>query len=83
MNIRDLRQDWDAFGKNDPMWAILTAPGKRGNKWQAEEFFETGGREIEELMKYVQSLGVSLSRRRALDFGCGVGRLTQAVRAFG
>ncbi len=79
MNIRDLRQDWDAFGKNDPMWAILTAPGKRGNKWQAEEFFGTGAREIEELMKYVQSLGVRVSKRKALDFGCGIGRLTQAL----
>jgi len=79
MNVKDLRSDWDAFGRSDPFWAILTLPEKRANPWQAQEFFETGLREIEELMRYIGSLGGSLHRRKALDFGCGVGRLTQAL----
>jgi len=43
------------------------------------EFFESGLKEINAVMRYVESLGIDVSRRRALDFGCGVGRLTQAI----
>lgn len=38
MNLEDLKSNWDAFGRKDPFWAILTRPKKRGDKWQAEEF---------------------------------------------
>ncbi len=33
-------------------------------------------------MQYIESLGVSLPRGRALDFGCGVERLTQALTCY-
>jgi ubiquinone/menaquinone biosynthesis C-methylase UbiE len=79
MEIKDLQRDWDAFGKSDPLWAILTHPEKRGNKWDLSEFFETGAREIRELMQYIDSLAMTIPRRKALDFGCGVGRLSQAL----
>ena len=41
---------------------------------------ETGEREISLLMHEMRSLGISVNQHgRALDFGCGVGRLTQAL----
>jgi SAM-dependent methyltransferase len=61
------------------MWAILTAPGRDGNRWDPEQFFRSGIDEVAALMAYVASLGVELPRRRALDFGCGIGRLTRAL----
>jgi len=61
------------------MWAILTSPGRDGNRWDPEEFFRSGSDEVAAVMAYVASLGVELPRRRALDFGCGVGRLTRAL----
>lgn len=36
-------------------------------------------KEIKDLMEHIDLLGVYVSRRKALDFGCGVGRLTQAL----
>jgi ubiquinone/menaquinone biosynthesis C-methylase UbiE len=30
-------------------------------------------------MEYIETLGIPLQRKRALDFGCGAGRLTQAM----
>src|SRR5207244_5372763 len=57
-------------------------PEKRGNKWSVEEFFETGTREIRALMDYLASLRIDGSKRKALDFGCGAGRLTQALAAY-
>jgi SAM-dependent methyltransferase len=81
MDLRDLQRHWDTFGRRDPFWAILTDPARRGNRWSPEEFFETGRAEIAELMSHAARLQVPRERRRALDFGCGAGRLTQALAA--
>jgi len=79
MNIKELQKNWDNFGKIDPLWAIISWSDKKGNKWRIEEFFDTGIREINEIIKYVELLDLNIPRRKALDFGCGVGRLTQAL----
>jgi hypothetical protein len=63
------------------MWAVLSDPSRRGRRWNLDEFFETGRREISLLMFQLGSLGLSPRRDRAVDFGCGVGRLTQALAA--
>jgi SAM-dependent methyltransferase len=79
MSIEELQRNWDEFGRNDPLWAILTEPGKRRGKWNLREFFEKGEEDIANLMRYIDSLEFPLRRNRALDFGCGVGRLTQPL----
>lgn len=79
MNLQELKKNWDEFGKQDPLWAILTNPTKKNNSWKPEEFFQTGEEEINAVLEYISSLNISLSRKRAFDFGCGVGRLTQAL----
>lgn len=79
MSLRDLQRNWDEFGRTDPLWAILAHPDKKGQRWDVAQFFETGIREIDDVMRYVGTLGVPRERRRALDFGCGAGRLTQAL----
>jgi len=55
---------------------------KKKNKWQIDEFFETGIKEIEKVMDYIDSLDISIKQKKALDFGCGVGRLTQALAKY-
>src|SRR5579864_7962035 len=80
---RDLQahqQVWDQAGKEDPLWSVLSVPGMQG-RWKVDEFFETGVREIAEVMRYLERQGVAVKRGRALDFGCGVGRLSQALAA--
>ena len=79
MRLRALRRHWDEFGKSDPLWAILTAPDKKGNRWSIDEFLETGRGQITALIGYLDSRGLATRRRRALDFGCGAGRLTHAL----
>jgi len=79
MNLGDLQRHWNAFGEQDPMWAILTDPARKGRRWTAEAFFATGVSEIDALMTDARAHGLPLGRRRALDFGCGLGRLTQAL----
>jgi SAM-dependent methyltransferase len=79
LNLERLRNDWDALGRDDPFWAILSRDDRRGNRWDTEEFFLEGRREIDRLMAEVEGWVPRLGRGRALDFGCGAGRLTQAL----
>lgn len=79
MELDELRQHWQTFGEEDPLWAILSSPGKRGGAWNIDEFLATGQVDVEFAMRRLEEQGVVVARRRALDFGCGVGRLTQAL----
>ncbi len=82
MQLEELQKHWDEFGKTDPLWAILTHPEKRGNQWDEDEFFATGQVEVGIVMRMVAEWAPGLAQERALDFGCGVGRLTQALCAY-
>ena len=79
MKIKKLQRNWNEFGETDPLWAILTCPEKKGNKWEIEEFFKAGVEEIRVIVNYLEQSGIHISKKKALDFGCGVGRLTQAL----
>jgi len=54
-------------------------PNKRYGKWDVEEFLESGEHQIEDALQHGKKLGFPLSFESALDFGCGVGRLTRAL----
>ncbi|MEM1149442.1 MAG: class I SAM-dependent methyltransferase [Pseudomonadota bacterium] len=73
------REQWEQLGETDPYWAVLTNREKRGGKWERDEFFATGEKEITGLMNRLDSLGISVERQTVLDFGCGVGRLARAL----
>jgi SAM-dependent methyltransferase len=73
------RRDWDDLAAVDPLWAVLSADDKRGGRWDLAEFFGTGEPEVEQLLATAATLGRPARRERALDFGCGVGRLTRAL----
>jgi len=75
MTLRDVQRNWDAMGRRNPLTAILTTH----LSWDVAEFFETGRREVEGLIRDISGLDAGLDRGRALDFGCGVGRLTQSL----
>jgi ubiquinone/menaquinone biosynthesis C-methylase UbiE len=79
LNLRTLQKHWDLFGARDPLWAILTSPQKKNSRWDPAEFFQTGVWEIGEALRYVESRQPLAQKKTALDFGCGVGRLTQAL----
>ena len=72
------RRDWDELATSDALWTILSSPDKQHGRWDVDEFFETGRLEFERVMSRAELLGVARSRREvALDFGCGVGRVTR------
>ncbi len=74
-------QEWEALARTDPLWAILSAPDKRFNRWTLAEFLAEGEKEISSLMAEAERLSLPAHKEIAIDFGCGVGRLTSALRS--
>lgn len=79
MRLSRTKKHWDKFARTDPFWAVLTDPGKKGNQWRVDEFFQTGIDSVAAEIKGVLLHHPALRFGTALDFGCGVGRLTQAL----
>ena len=52
---------------------------KRFNQWDEQEFFETGASVVSRAVAWMDENGYPKQRMTALDFGCGVGRLTQSL----
>ena len=79
MSLSDLQRTWDELAAKDAMWAVLTGPVGSGREWDPDAFFRTGVDEIQFILDRVAAVGLALRSGRALDFGCGLGRLTQAL----
>lgn len=78
--IYDPTRQWESYGKVDPYFGVLSTPEFHHAHLDAavrDRFFETGRRQVAELLKTIEvHTGSDLQPRRALDYGCGVGRLT-------
>jgi SAM-dependent methyltransferase len=73
------RREWADLAAEDLYWSILSDPEKRFGGWSRDEFLATGRVEIEQLLEVAAGLGLPERHERALDFGCGAGRLTRAL----
>lgn len=79
MSLRQVRRSWTRLGAEDPLWAVYVAPGTRGNRWDLDAFLDTGRHEVDRTFARLAELGLATGTELALDFGCGVGRLTQPL----
>jgi SAM-dependent methyltransferase len=75
--LEHVRSNWNEFGRRNPISAIDS--GLPTQDWDA--FFASGERVVSGLLDRVREAGMVPIRGAALDFGCGVGRLTQALAA--
>lgn len=80
MDLDRTRRDWTRLGEEDPLWAVLVKPEGRHEAWDADTFLATGRAEVDGVLDRMSALGIRPAPRRAVDFGCGAGRLTQALR---
>ncbi len=76
MNLEDLRRTWDAFACLNPMWAVLTAGKKPDYQWDEDAFYQNGSNSINFIIQQCLHCWLDFPRTRALDFGCGIGRLS-------
>jgi len=79
MRLWHTKTVWEKLARQDPYWAVLTDPAKTDNQWKIEEFFATGRETVDADVAYLQSKVTLAPQSRVLDFGCGVGRLSQAL----
>jgi SAM-dependent methyltransferase len=77
--LADLQTVWEDQAKADPLWAILSDDSKRGRQWHLDRFLATGERQVRASLERVADCGVSMRMGMAVDFGCGIGRLTQPL----
>ncbi|MEA2237632.1 MAG: hypothetical protein QOC81_2356 [Thermoanaerobaculia bacterium] len=73
-------RDWEELARREPYFALLDnagAPEVAGNSNATAPFFQAGEDDVAALLPAIASLlGRDVPVTRALDFGCGVGRLT-------
>ncbi|WP_232493656.1 class I SAM-dependent methyltransferase [Novosphingobium kaempferiae] len=82
--IRDTDRDWQIIGETEPFFGVLTADRfKRENLDEdaRAEFFRSGEGDINHFIDRMREIFGPFEPRSALDFGCGVGRLTAPLAA--
>ncbi len=77
--LAELSRDWTTLGEEDPLWAVCVDPARRGGRWDIDDFMASGRAEVDSVIDRLGELGMCPQRAAALDFGCGVGRLTAAL----
>ena len=79
---RDTDADWRELGQSQPYWGVLSHPDFRTENITPEgieTFYESGKPYIDEIVGKLEQATGSKPSGRALDFGCGVGRLAEAM----
>ena len=77
-------KSWEQLGRTDPYYGVLTQDKFRRGKLDPEarkEFFSSGSVHMVSLLRRVETLLGPVTRGKALDFGCGVGRLALPLSA--
>jgi len=76
LNLSRLQKNFETLASEDPLWTVLSDNSKKGGKWDPEEFFQSGEDAVRGLQEELARRNIKMGGKRALDFGCGVGRLT-------
>jgi len=79
VDLRSEQKRWEQIGREDPFWGVLSWVGKENGRWNREEFYERGESDITHFLDELRVLGVEPETGDALDFGCGVGRLSKSL----
>jgi SAM-dependent methyltransferase len=81
MNSNDTDKAWEYFGNTDPYFSVLTLDEYKKENFSSEgrkRFFESGAAYTRFILQVVRNTiapSFDPTTARALDFGCGVGRL--------
>jgi trans-aconitate methyltransferase len=78
----DAALDWKTFGEQDPYFGVLSDPkyaGRTLSEPLRTDFFHSGDDHVRNLIEVLEDGFGDITRGSALDFGCGVGRITQAL----
>jgi SAM-dependent methyltransferase len=78
--VYDPARQWERYGALDPYYGVLSEPRFHHSQLDAaarDRFFASGRQYVAELLAAIEAaVGSDFECRCALDYGCGVGRLT-------
>jgi SAM-dependent methyltransferase len=69
---------WDELARRNAVWAVCTQPQYKQTP-DLDAFFATGRTDVNAVLDAVDRCVPKRSTKRALDFGCGLGRLSRAL----
>jgi SAM-dependent methyltransferase len=76
-----IAEAWRKFGETEPHWSVLVSDDYRQENLAAniDRFYASGHGDIEVHLNFLRRARLPTTFAKALDFGCGVGRLTLAL----
>lgn len=80
--LNNIAREWRAFGETEPHWSVLTDGRYKPDQINAniDPFYNSGNDDISRIMAMLKrNRAWTAPGARALDFGCGVGRLSLAL----
>jgi len=83
--LRDTDADWRELGATEPYWAVLAAPEFLQANLDPDgvaAFYASGERDVAGVVERLCEMTGGPPTGPALDFGCGVGRLAEAMSAY-
>ena len=81
-SVRDTDADWRELGASQPYWGVITHPDYRTENLtdQAlDAFYASGVHYIDDIAGRLEQATGHAPKGQALDFGCGTGRLAEAM----
>ena len=79
MGVGRQKENWEKLANVDPYWSILVDSSKIDNKWDLDHFYATGSTQIRKVLDFLTENKIKFLKLSALDYGCGAGRLSEAM----
>ena len=74
-----MSHDWELIARTEPMWGVLSTDrflAKNLTPETRQEFFDSGVAHAKKMLERAEALLGPIAKGTAIDFGCGVGRMT-------
>jgi SAM-dependent methyltransferase len=82
--IEHVTETWTTLGREEPHWSVLSNDAFKSRNFErnADWFYESGARDTNLVTAILERYGLSpADLRRAVEYGCGVGRVTPHLAA--